>query len=109
MQSFLTPILALFLTVISPVLAQVPQPAHRAKPALTMPLVEGKVVSVDVAENLLVLDHGDLPNLAMGPMTMGFVLADKALFKGLKPGDRVLFQAEMRNGEATVTALKRRR
>lgn len=109
MSRLLLSIVALLIIVSNVVLAQGAPSAHRAKAAPTMPLVEGKVVSVDAAQNLLVLDHGDIPNLAMGPMTMGFAVADKAFFKGLKPGDRVRFQAEMRNGEATVTELKRKR
>ena len=81
----------------------------RGKVAPSLPLVDATVVSVDAAHRQIVLDHGDLPNLAMPPMTMGFEVADKVSLKGLKPGDKVLFQAEALNGEATVTELRRKR
>lgn len=71
-----------------------------------MPLVDGVVRQIDAASGLIVLEHGDLPNLAMGPMTMGFDVADKKMLRGLKAGQRVKFQAEMIRGNATVTELK---
>ena len=54
-----------------------------------------------------VLRHGDIPNLAMPPMTMGFDVADPRMLDGLKMGDKVRFQAEMVKGKATVIELKR--
>jgi len=72
-----------------------------------MPLVDGEVLKVDAANGLVVLKHADLPNLAMPPMTMGFDVIDKAMLAGIKAGDKVLFQAEMRQGKAMVTELRR--
>ena len=80
-------------------------PAAASMPA--MPLVQGEVRKVDVAKGLVVLRHGDIPNLAMPPMTMGFDVADPRMLDGLKVGDKVSFQAEMLKGKATVTELKR--
>lgn len=76
-------------------------------PAAAMPLVQGEVRKVDLAKGLIVLRHGDIPNLAMPPMTMGFDVADKRMLEGIKAGDRVQFQAEMIRGKATVTELKK--
>ena len=70
-------------------------------------LVQGEVRKVDVAKGLVVLRHGDIPNLAMPPMTMGFDVADPRMLDGLKVGDKVSFQAEMVKGNATVIELKR--
>ena len=72
----------------------------------TMPLVDGVVRQLDPSIGLIVIEHGDLPNLAMGPMTMGFDVADKRMLNGLKVGQKVKFQAEMIGGNATVTELK---
>lgn len=84
-----------------------PMPKAEASAAKSvMPLVHGEVRQVDVASGLIILKHGDLPNLAMGPMTMGFEVADKKMLKGLKVGQKVKFQAEMVGGKATVTELK---
>jgi len=71
------------------------------------PLVQGEVRKLDPAAGLVVLRHGDIPNLAMPAMTMGFDVADKKMLEGLKVGDKVQFQAEMIKGKATVTELKR--
>ena len=78
--------------------------AQRAPAAL--PLAHGTVQQIDPAQRLIVLRHGELPALAMGPMTMGFLVADPKLLRGLKVGSRVRFQAAMVDGEATITELK---
>jgi Cu/Ag efflux protein CusF len=75
--------------------------------ASVMPMVDGEVRKVDLGKGLIVLRHGDIPSLAMPPMTMGFDVADRSMLDGVKVGDKVKFQAEMVNGTATVTALAR--
>lgn len=72
-----------------------------------MPLVDAVVQKVDPAKGLIVLKHGDIPNLGMPAMTMGFDVADQKMLKAVKVGDKVQFQAEMVKGKATVTELKR--
>ena len=87
-----------------------PAMSKAARPAsapAALPLADGKVTQLDPAQGLIVLRHGELPALAMGPMTMGFQVADPALLRGLKVGDRVRFQAAMVGGEATITQLRR--
>jgi Cu(I)/Ag(I) efflux system membrane protein CusA/SilA len=76
-------------------------------PKSTMPLVNAEVKKVDVEKGLIVLKHGDIPNLGMPAMTMGFDVADKKMLKSVKAGQKVKFQAEMVGGKATVTELKR--
>ncbi|WP_431257621.1 copper-binding protein [Roseateles chitinivorans] len=71
-----------------------------------LPLVDAEVRKVDLSKGLVVLRHGDIPNLAMPGMTMGFDVADKKMLDGLKVGDKVKFQVEMVKGKATVTELK---
>lgn len=80
-------------------------PASASMPA--MPIVQGEVRKVDLAKGLVVLRHGDIPNLAMPPMTMGFDVADPRMLDSLKVGDKVRFQSEMVKGMATVIELKR--
>jgi Cu/Ag efflux protein CusF len=82
------------------------KPAASAAKA-TMPLVDAEVKKIDLEKGLIVLNHGDLPNLGMPAMTMGFDVADKKVLKAVKAGDKVKFQAEMVGGKATVTELKR--
>lgn len=81
------------------------KPAASAAKA-AMPLVDAEVKKVDIEKGLIVLNHGDLPNLGMPAMTMGFGVADKKMLKDVKVGQKVKFQAEMIGGKATVTELK---
>lgn len=82
------------------------KPAERtAAPAL--PFVNAEVKRVDAAKGSVVLRHGDIPNLGMGPMTMQFGVADKEMLKDLKVGDKVRFQVDMVKSKAVVTALER--
>lgn len=83
------------------------KPAAPAASSAAMPLVDGEVRKVDLDRGVVVLRHGDIPNLAMPAMTMGFDVADRKMLDGLKAGDKVRFQAEMVKGKATVTELKR--
>ena len=82
------------------------KPASGAS-AAAMPLVQGEVRKVAPDKGLIVLRLGDIPNLAMPPMTMGFDVADKKMLENIKVGDKVQFQAEMVKGKATVTELKK--
>ena len=91
----------------APALSKAARPAPAPAAPAALPLADGKVTQLDPAQGLLVLRHGELPALAMGPMTMGFQVADPAMLRGLKVGDRVRFQAAMVGGEATITQLRR--
>jgi len=71
-----------------------------------MALTVGEVARVDKEHSEVVINHGDLPNLGMEAMTMGFAVADKRMLDRLKPGDKVRFNAEIKNGEATVTYIE---
>lgn len=70
------------------------------------PATDAVVRRIDKAKGMLVLQHGDIPNLAMPPMTMGFDVADPKMLDRLKPGDKVRFHADVVNGKATVTAVQ---
>jgi len=71
-----------------------------------MALTEGEVEKVDKEHGEVVINHGDLPNLGMEAMTMGFAVADKQMLDRLNPGDKVRFNAEIKDGEATVTYIE---
>lgn len=63
-----------------------PMPMKPAAPAASAPannaLVAGEVRKVDLEKGLVSLRHGDIPNLAMPPMTMGFDVLDKKMLTG---------------------------
>jgi len=90
--------------------SNMPTPADRtnASAAPSTPLVEGEVRKIDLATGMIVLRHGDIPNLAMPAMTMGFDVLDRKMLQGLQVGDKVLFQAEAVKGKATVTEIRKR-
>ncbi|MDH1255688.1 MULTISPECIES: copper-binding protein [Comamonas] len=100
---------ALTLAALTAVHAQdmkMPMKPAAGASAATMPLVDGEVRKIDTQKNLIVLRHGDIPNLDMPAMTMGFEVADKKMLDGLKVGDKVKFQAEAIKGKAIVTEIK---
>lgn len=74
--------------------------------ARAMPLTEGTVERVDKDRGELVLDHGDLPNLGMPPMSMAFNVADRRMLDRVRRGNKVRFNAEIVKGEATVTYIE---
>lgn len=73
--------------------------------------VAGEIRRVDAAQSRLTVRHGDIPHLDMGAMTMVFRLKPGLLtadqIKAMKPGDRIEFQAEVPQGQLTITALRR--
>jgi len=79
-------------------------PAARQQAGAMM--TDAVVQNIDAAKGLIVLKHGDIPNLAMPAMTMGFDVADRKMLDPLKPGDKVRFHVEVVKGKPTVTQLE---
>jgi Cu/Ag efflux protein CusF len=67
----------------------------------------GQVTKVDAAQGKITLKHGPIKNLDMDSMTMVFRAGDPAMLKAVKPGDRVVFEAERVNGQITITKLRK--
>jgi Cu(I)/Ag(I) efflux system membrane protein CusA/SilA len=82
------------------------KPAASASARSTAPLVDAEIRQVDAKNGSIILKHGEIPNLGMGPMTMGFSV-EKKMLKGLKAGDKVRFRADMVDGKPTVTELRK--
>ena len=78
-----------------------------ANPTSATALSDGVVKAVDKENGNITLKHGRIKSatVEMGPMTMPFVVKDKALLSNVKVGDKVKFTVENINGEATVTIL----
>jgi protein SCO1 len=73
-------------TVIAAVLLVACQ--HQAEPAAKRYHLEGTVVSVDLDQEVLVVNHGPIPGF-MGAMTMGYAVRDRHQLAGLSPGDEI--------------------
>lgn len=84
-----------------------PAPAASAAPSpAELPLVDGEVRKIDLAQGKLTLKHGPIPNLEMGAMTMVFRVARPALLEGLQVGSKLRFSVERVQGQLTVTAIQ---
>jgi len=72
----------------------------------TEKLAEGTVKRIDAANQRVMLAHGPIPSIGMGPMTMMFRVKDAALLKSVKEGDKVRFQVEKIDGSHTVVRIE---
>jgi Cu/Ag efflux protein CusF len=68
-------------------------------------LTAGEVRKVDKENGTVTLRHERIVHLNMPPMTMVFRVTDKGLLDTLRPGDRILFRAEEKNGALTLTEI----
>jgi Cu(I)/Ag(I) efflux system periplasmic protein CusF len=60
--------------------------------------VRGQVKKIDAGAGKMTIDHAPIKSLNMDSMTMVFRVADPEMLKQVKPGDRILFDAERVNG-----------
>lgn len=67
----------------------------------------GEVTKVDAAQGKITLKHGPIRNLDMDSMTMVFRAGSPEMLKAVKPGDRVVFEAERVNGQITITRMRK--
>ena len=101
----LTVAVALGLSFVQPASAQHHNhDSHHAQPV--GPVSEGVVRKVDKDAKKVTIKHGDLKNLGMGPMTMGFNVLDPTQLDRLAVGDKVSFVAELVGGKLTVTMIE---
>ena len=70
---------------------------------------QGEVRKVDKSAGKITLQHGEIRNLDMPPMTMVFTAKDPALLDKVKAGDKVTFAAEKEGGQYVVTAIEPQR
>jgi Cu(I)/Ag(I) efflux system protein CusF len=80
--------------------------AKASAPAEPGDMTEGEVRKIDLAQSKITLRHAEMKHLDMPPMTMVFVVQDKAALARLKPGDKVKFKAIQEGGKFTVTEIQ---
>jgi Cu(I)/Ag(I) efflux system protein CusF len=72
------------------------------------PMVNGQVTKIDESAGKITLKHGPIKKLDMNEgMTMVFRVQDPAMFKQVKVGDKVRFDADRVNGQITVTKIEK--
>jgi Cu/Ag efflux protein CusF len=70
---------------------------------------EGTVRKIDKAKSRITLQHGEIKNIGMPPMTMVFQVKDAKLLAGVAVGDKVSFAADKIGDQYVVTALARKK
>jgi len=104
---FASTLIAVAVTISTPVIAagdhgsHATMPAHAAAAALT----DGLVKKVDKPGSKLTVSHGPLPN-GMPAMTMVFRVKDAVWLDQLKNGDRIRFVADTVNDVMTIVRLE---
>ena len=79
-----------------------------ASPAFAAEPYKGVVQKVDAAEGKVTLKHGAIKKFDMEDgMSMVYRVADPAMLKGLKDGDKISFDADKVNGKFTVTRMEK--
>ena len=69
-------------------------------------MTDGEIRKVDRSAKKLTIKHAAMPSLEMPAMTMVFQVKDSAMLNGLKPGDKVKFDAQKLGGAFTVTKIE---
>jgi|TARA_R110002020_G_scaffold145422_1_gene318731 Cu(I)/Ag(I) efflux system membrane fusion protein len=82
-----------------------PDTSMKKMQAKTYPAT-GKILSLDLEDKSLKLDHGPVPELGWPNMKMSFVLGDKIDAADLKPGDIVQFEFREDGKGYVVTTLE---
>ena len=74
------------------------------------PMVKGQVTKINESTGKITLKHGPIKKLDMNEgMTMVFRVQEPAMFKQVKVGDKVRFDADRVNGQFTVTKIEKAR
>jgi Cu(I)/Ag(I) efflux system periplasmic protein CusF len=87
--------------MLAVIVAVLPATAALAEP------VSGEVKKINESAGKITLKHGPIPNLDMDSMTMVFRVADPAMLKSVKVGDKVKFEADRVDGALTVTEISK--
>ena len=80
-----------------------------SSPKAEAPLARGEIVATYPGEKIILMKHGPIANLNMGPMTMEFDLADLRMAKSLKKGDKVRFVAKQVGDDYVITRITLRK
>ncbi|MBS2132239.1 copper-binding protein (plasmid) [Burkholderia thailandensis] len=76
--------------------------------ASTSALTNAVVKKVDTASGMITINHGELANIGMAPMTMAYKAKDAGMLKAAKAGEKVKVRVENVNGTLTIVRLEKR-
>lgn len=83
-----------------------PAPGTAGAAAAAIERTEGEVRRIDDAARKITIRHGEIRSLGMTPMTMAFVVGDRAMPAGLKVGQRIRFTAKDVGGTLTAVDIE---
>ena len=83
-------------------------PAGYAQEAVEKHQTTAVVKGVDQENGRVTLAHDPVPTLDWPAMTMSFSVADKALLKDVKVGEKVAFTFTDKNSKFVITQIERR-
>ena len=69
-------------------------------------LAQGEIRKIDKAQGKITIKHGDIPSIQMPPMTMVFIVRERALLDAAKVGDKIRFDAVDEAGKLIVTRIE---
>lgn len=75
--------------------------------ALAQALADGEIRKVDKAAGKVMIKHGEIKSIGMAPMTMMFVVKDKAVLDTLAVNDKVKFDVKQEGGDYVVTKIEK--
>lgn len=67
---------------------------------------DGVILKLYPKEQKILLKHGPIPSIGMGPMTMEYELANPKLLRTIKAGDKVRFTADQVKDQYVVTHIE---
>jgi Cu/Ag efflux protein CusF len=71
-------------------------------------LINGQVTKIDESAGKITIRHGPMPKFDLEDgHTMVFRAQDPAILKGVKPGDKIKFEADRVSGQFTVTRIEK--
>jgi Cu/Ag efflux protein CusF len=105
-QILSTSALALAALAANPVFAQTNNDPVTPGIAATPAMADGEVRKIDKQTGKITIRHGYIQHLDMPPMTMVFVVKDKALLDKTTVGAKIQFMVTTENGQMTVTDIQ---
>jgi Cu/Ag efflux protein CusF len=78
-----------------------------AASALAQTLADGEIRKIDKAAGKVMIKHGEIKSIGMAPMTMMFVVKDKAVLDTLAVNDKVKFDVKQEGGDYVVTKIEK--
>lgn len=78
-----------------------------AAAAFAQALAEGEIRRIDKPAGKVTIRHGEIKSLGMAPMTMVFVVKDRAALDKLAVNDKVRFDVKQEGSDYVVTRIEK--